>query len=98
MEALRCWGRALLDFAYPPHCAVCEAEIAAAEMLCPPCWAEIATGGRFVCGRDTALEQIAVLGDFTGALQQAVYAVKFHNQPHSGRVLGGGWGAAWRGN
>ena len=40
MEALRCWGRALLDFAYPPHCAVCEAEIAAAEMLCPPCWAE----------------------------------------------------------
>ena len=54
MEPLRCWGRALLDFAYPPHCAVCEAEIG--------------TGGRFVCGRDTALEQIAVLGDFTGAL------------------------------
>ena len=84
MEALWNWGWALLDFAYPPHCAVCEAEIG--------------TGGRFVCGRDTALEQIAVLGDFTGALQQAVYAVKFHNQPHSGRVLGGGWGAAWRGN
>ena len=68
MEALRNWGRALLDFAYPPHCAVCEAEIAAAEMLCPPCWAEIGTGSRFVCGRDTAFEQIAVLGDFTGAL------------------------------
>ena len=56
MEALRNWGRALLDVAYPPHCAVCEAEIAAAEMLCPPCWAEIGTGGRFVCGRDTAFE------------------------------------------
>ena len=88
MEALRSWGGALLDFAYPPHCAVCEAEIAAAEMLCPPCWAEIGTGRRFVCGRYTAFEQIAVLGDFTGALQQAVYAVKFHNQPHLGRALG----------
>jgi len=54
MEALRRWGRALLDFAYPPHCAVCEAEIAVADMLCPPCWSEIGTGGRLVCGRDTA--------------------------------------------
>ena len=41
METLQTWGRALLDFAYPPHCAVCEADIEAAELLCGSCWAEI---------------------------------------------------------
>ena len=45
MEVLLFWGRSLLDFAYPPHCAVCEAEIVAADMLCPPCWTEVGAGG-----------------------------------------------------
>ena len=44
MEVLLCWGRSLLYFAYPPHCAVCEAGIVAADMLCPPCWAEVGAG------------------------------------------------------
>ena len=42
MGTLQAWGRALLDFAYPPHCVVCAAEIEAVEVLCPACWAEIA--------------------------------------------------------
>ena len=44
--------------------------------------------GVFVPERDTAFEQIAVLGDFAVALQRAIYAVKFHNQPNLGRALG----------
>lgn len=90
METLQTWGRALLDFAYPPHCAVCEADIEAVELLCGSCWAEIVTrrphsrveeGGR-------AFEKIVSLGPFTGALQQAIYALKFRNQVRLGRALG----------
>lgn len=90
METLQTWGRALLDFAYPPHCAVCEADIEAAELLCGSCWAEIVPrrprsrvedGGR-------AFEKVVALGPFTGALQQAIYALKFSNQVRLGRALG----------
>lgn len=90
METLRTWGRALLDFAYPPHCAVCQADIEAAALLCRSCWAEIEprppqppaeAGGR-------AFEKVVALGPFTGALQQAIYALKFHNQVRLGRALG----------
>ncbi|MYA23167.1 MAG: ComF family protein [Gemmatimonadetes bacterium] len=90
METLQKWGNALLDFAYPPHCAVCEADIEAAELLCGSCWAEIVPrrphsrveeGGR-------AFEKVVALGPFTGALQQAIYALKFRNQVRLGRALG----------
>ena len=90
METLQTWGRALLDFAYPPHCAVCEADIASAALLCGSCWAEIVprrprsrveAGGR-------AFEKIVALGPFSGALQQAIYALKFRNQVRLGRALG----------
>ncbi|MCE2450353.1 MAG: ComF family protein [Candidatus Latescibacteria bacterium] len=90
METLQTWARALLDFAYPPHCAVCEADIEAAELLCESCWAKIVPrrphsrvedGGR-------AFEKIVALGPFTGALQQAIYALKFRNQVRLGRELG----------
>ena len=90
METLQTWGRALLDFAYPPHCAVCEADIEADALLCGSCWAEIVPrrlrsrvedGGR-------DFEQVVSLGPFTGALQQAIYALKFRNQVRLGRALG----------
>ena len=90
METLQTWARALLDFAYPPHCAVCEADIEAAALLCGSCWAEIVPrhprpraddGGR-------AFEKIVALGPFTDALQQAIYALKFRNQVRLGRALG----------
>ena len=83
----------MLDFAYPPHCAVCAAEIAAAEVLCAACWAEIAApAGAKIAGPvvdpGAAYEGIVVWGEFVGVLQQAIYAVKFHNQPRLGRALG----------
>ena len=90
METLQTWGRALLDFAYPPHCAVCEADIEAAALLCQSCWAAIEprhphlpaeAGGR-------AFEKVVALGPFTGVLQQAIYALKFRNQARLGRALG----------
>ena len=90
METLQKWGSALLDFAYPPHCAVCAADIEAAELLCGSCWARIVPrrprfrvedGGR-------AFKKIVALGPFTGALQQAIYALKFRNQVRLGRALG----------
>lgn len=90
METLQTWARALLDFAYPPHCAVCEADIEDAELLCGSCWAEIVPrrprpqaedGGR-------TFEKVVSLGPFTGALQQAIYALKFHNHVRLARALG----------
>lgn len=90
METLQTWGRALLDFAYPPHCAVCQADIEAAALLCRSCWAEIEprhphlpaeAGGH-------AFEKVVALGPFTGVLQQAIYALKFRNQVRLGRALG----------
>ena len=90
METLQTWGRALLDFAYPPHCAVCEAEIEAAELLCGSCWAEIGSHRPHLQADDGghAFEQVVSLGPFTGALQQAIYALKFRNQVRLGRALG----------
>ena len=90
METLQTWGNALLDFAYPPHCAVCAADIEAAELLCGSCWARIVPRRpRFrVEGGGRAFEKIVALGPFTGALQQAIYALKFRNQVRLGRALG----------
>ncbi|MXW81882.1 MAG: ComF family protein [Gemmatimonadetes bacterium] len=90
IETLQTWGRALLDFAYPPHCAVCEADIEAAELLCGSCWAEIVTRRSHPQTEDgsRAFEQVVSLGPFTGALQQAIYALKFRNQVRLGRALG----------
>ena len=34
-------GRVLLDFAYPPHCVVCQAEIEAVAILCDTWWLAI---------------------------------------------------------
>ncbi len=90
METLQTWGRALLDFAYPPHCAVCEANIEAAELLCESCWAEIVSPCSHPQTKDGggAFEKVVSLGPFTGALQQAIYALKFRNQVRLGRALG----------
>ena len=90
IETLQTWGRALLDFAYPPHCAVCEADIEAVELLCGSCWAEIVTRRSHPQTEDgsRAFEQVVSLGPFTGALQQAIYALKFRNQVRLGRALG----------
>ena len=90
METLQTWGRALLDFAYPPHCAVCEADIEAAELLCESCWAEIVSSEPRPHAEDGghAFEKVVSLGPFTGALQQAIYALKFRNQVRLGRALG----------
>ena len=91
METLQTWGRALLDFAYPPHCAVCEADIdEAAALLCGSCWAEIVPRRPRPQTEDgsRAFEQVVSLGPFTGALQQAIYALKFRNQVRLGRALG----------
>ena len=90
IETLQTWGRALLDFAYPPHCAVCEADIEAAELLCRSCWAEIGSRRSHPQAEDggRAFEQVVSLGPFTGALQQAIYALKFRNQVRLGRALG----------
>lgn len=90
METLQTWSRALLDFAYPPHCAVCEADIEAAALLCGSCWAEIVTRRPRSWAEDGGLdfEKIVSLGPFTGALQQAIYALKFRNQVRLGRALG----------
>ena len=90
METLQTWGRALLDFAYPPHCAVCEADIEAAALLCGSCWTEIASRRPRSQAEDGGLdfEKIVSLGPFTGALQQAIYALKFRNQVRLGRALG----------
>ena len=84
------WGRALLDFAYPPHCAVCEADIEADALLCGSCWAEIVPRHPQPRSEDRghAFEQVVALGPFTGALQQAIYALKFRNQVRLGRELG----------
>ena len=90
IETLQTWGRALLDFAYPPHCAVCTANIEAAELLCGSCWAEIVPRRPHSRVEDGghAFEKIVALGPFTGALQQAIYALKFRNQVRLGRALG----------
>ena len=87
IETLQAWGRALLDFAYPPHCAVCEADIEAAALLCGSCWAEIGRHPRAEDG-GRAFEQVVSWGPFSGALQQAIYALKFRNQVRLGRALG----------
>lgn len=90
METLQTWGHALLDFAYPPHCAVCAADIEAAALLCGSCWAEIVPRRPHSRVEDggCAFEKIVALGPFTGALQQAIYALKFRNQVRLGRALG----------
>ncbi len=91
METLQKWGNALLDFAYPPHCAVCETDIEeAAALLCGSCWAEIVPRHPRPQTEDggCAFEQVVSLGPFTGALQQAIYALKFRNQVRLGRALG----------
>ena len=90
METLQTWGRALLDFVYPPHCAICEADIEAAELLCKSCWAEIGSHRSHpqTEGGSHAFEKVVALGPFTGALQQAIYALKFRNQVRLGRALG----------
>lgn len=90
METLQTWGRALLDFTYPPHCAVCEADIEAAALLCGSCWAEIVPRHPHPRNEDGghAFERLIALGPFTGALQQAIYALKFRNQVRLGRALG----------
>lgn len=90
IETLQTWGRALLDFAYPPHCAVCEEDIEAAELLCGSCRVRIVPRRSHPQTEDgnRAFEQVVSLGPFTGALQQAIYALKFRNQVRLGRVLG----------
>ena len=90
METLQTWGRALLDFAYPPHCAVCEADIEADALLCGSCWAEIVPRHPYPRAEDgeRTFEKVVALGPFTGALQQAIYALKFRNQVRLARALG----------
>ena len=90
METLQTWGRALLDFAYPPHCAVCEADIEADALLCGSCWAEIVPRRPHPHAEDGehAFEKVVALGPFTGVLQQAIYALKFRNQVRLGEALG----------
>ena len=90
METLQTWAYALLDFAYPPHCAVCEADIEAAELLCESCWAEVGSARPHpqADGGGDPFEKVVALGPFTGALQQAIYALKFGHQVRLGQALG----------
>ena len=89
-------GRVLLDFAYPPHCVVCQAEIKAVAILCDTCWLAIEKAKSE--HEDPALDDLLfkshifkeniILGCFSGILQEAIYALKFHNQPRLGHALG----------
>ena len=86
---LRGIGSALLDFAYPPRCQVCEVSVEGRSLLCVLCWAEImANNSRlWSCGRqlEYALEdkelqtfkKIVFWGEFTGSLKEAIYAFKY---------------------
>lgn len=96
-------GRALLDFALPPHCLVCRRAMAeAGEYLCDQCWAPIrqvqpARCGRCSCpGAETGcancaswdLERVLVLGDYAGPLRQAIHLLKFQGHRQLGEPLG----------
>ena len=96
-------GRALLDFALPPHCLVCrQAMVEAGQYLCEQCWALIcqvqparcprcscpdAETGCANCGA-WGLERVLVLGDYAGPLHQAIHLLKFQGHRHLGEPLG----------
>ncbi len=89
-------GRVLLDFAYPPYCVVCKADIEAVAILCAKCWLAIekaksehenSMSDHLLC-RSHIFKENIILGDFSGILQEAIYALKFHNQPRLGHELG----------
>ena len=100
---MRQLGRALLDFALPPHCLVCRQAMAeAGAYLCEQCWAPIrevqparcrrcsCPGAETDCGNCAAweLERVVVLGDYAGPLRQAIHLLKFQGQRHLGAPLG----------
>ena len=88
--------RALLDFAYPPQCAVCLADIEARMILCDSCWSEIekikderlSPATSDIKYNYPIFNENIILGDFSGVLQEAIYALKFRNQPQLGQALG----------
>ncbi|MCC7265414.1 MAG: ComF family protein [Candidatus Latescibacteria bacterium] len=97
------FGRALLDFALPPHCLVCREPLAAAsEYLCPQCWAPIRAVRPARCPRCSCpnaergcancaaweLERVLVLGDHAGPLREAIHRFKFEGQRQLGEPLG----------
>ncbi len=92
--AVKEMGKALLDFAYPPCCIVCEASVESAELLCEGCWTEIrqdqcpSTQDPVWGEGASAFEKIVVWAPFKGVLQEAIYALKFRNQLRLGRELG----------
>lgn len=103
MFSLLALGRALLDFALPPHCLVCRQPLAsAAEQLCPSCWAAIQAARPGRCPHcscpDAAqpcancggweLERVLVLGDHSGPLREAIHRFKFEGQRQLGAPLG----------
>lgn len=96
-------GRALLDFALPPHCLVCRQSMAeAGEYLCDQCWAPIRKVQPARCPRCSCpdagtgctncaaweLERVLVLGDYAGPLRQAIHLLKFQGQRQLGEPLG----------
>ncbi len=102
-RSLQVMGHSLLDFAYPPHCAVCGAHIEAAALLCAECWLAIEKARSTLASVNVAEPELAdfkfikniILGEFSGVLQEAIYALKFRNQPQLGRELGRRMGV-WR--
>ncbi|MBI2503268.1 MAG: ComF family protein [Candidatus Latescibacteria bacterium] len=96
-------GRALLDFALPPHCLVCRQAMAeAGEYLCGQCWAPIRAvrpgrcprcscpGAGAVCTNCPSweLERVLVLGDYAGPLREAIHLLKFQGHRQLGEPLG----------
>jgi ComF family protein len=100
---VRQFGAALLDFALPPHCLVCRQPLeAAADCLCPQCWAAIRQVRPARCPRCSCpgaaigctncasweLERVLVLGDHAGPLREAIHRLKFEGQRQLGESLG----------
>ena len=100
---VRQFGTALLDFALPPRCLVCRQGLtAAAEHLCPGCWASVRArrparcprcscpGAGAACANCPAweLERVLVLGDHSGPLREAIHRLKFEGQRQLGQPLG----------
>ena len=96
-------GRALLDFALPPHCLVCRQALAeAGERLCSRCWTPIRAVQPARCPRCSCpgagapcancasweLERVLVLGDYAGPLREAIHQLKFHGHRQLGEPLG----------
>ena len=82
-RSLQGMGHSLLDYAYPPHCAVCGAHIEAAALLCAECWLAIEKAKRTKASVNIAEPELIdfklikniILGKFSVVLQEAIYTL-----------------------